>query len=433
MALVQSNLPHKHTTMDIILENLRCFAGRHEAPIKPITILTGENSAGKSTFMAAVAAVQDVYGFPIRPGLNSPPYSLGYFDTIATYEANTFSLGFRPKRETHSELTEAIATYSGNKGLVEISRFECNSADLDAILKFSGTGSKRTVEYDIKRGQKSLKGRSVVPGMRSGRHFIPINELLYLTLFHGSNGAKDAQEFERVGMALFRMFSSSPASGDTLSLAPIRTRPRRTYDDLSDEFSPEGEHIPFALSRVLADPELSTLLIRFGEASGLYQSLDVLMLGSNDGAPRQVIVTNSNRGDNLIDVGYGVSQVLPVIVQAIIAESATHMMLQQPEVHLHPRAQAALGSFIVALARERRMEFVIETHSDYIIDRIRMEIARKRFQPEDVAILYFEKVGSSARIHSLQLDKNGNIMDAPPTYRDFFLREELDLMYRTEI
>ncbi len=79
------------------------------------------------------------------------------------------------------------------------------------------------------------------------------------------------------------------------------------------------------------------------------------------------------------------------------------------------------------------MEFVIETHSDYIIDRIRMEIARKRFQPEDVAILYFEKVGSSARIHSLQLDKNGNIMDAPPTYRDFFLREELDLMYRTEI
>src|SRR5881396_1662040 len=75
---------------------------------------------------------------------------------------------------------------------------------------------------------------------------------------------------------------------------------------------------------------------------------------------------------NLVDVGYGVSQALPILVDTLQRPAADEVfLLQQPEVHLHPRAQAELGSFFVSQAGKKR-RFVIETHSDYLVDRVRM-------------------------------------------------------------
>jgi predicted ATPase len=88
----------------------------------------------------------------------------------------------------------------------------------------------------------------------------------------------------------------------------------------------------------------------------------------------QLQVKIAGSGINLVDVGYGVSQVLPIIVDAIREPPRSTFLLQQPEVHLHPRAQAELGSFLGALAKQQQKRFIIETHSDYMIDRIRMDI-----------------------------------------------------------
>ena len=75
-------------------------------------------------------------------------------------------------------------------------------------------------------------------------------------------------------------------------------------------------------------------------------------------------------------------------------------------------------------------QFVVETHSDYIIDRVRMEIARGTIPAEDVGILYLEKCDFETRVHSLELSQTGDILNAPPSYRAFFLQEELNLLYR---
>ena len=125
-----------------------------------------------------------------------------------------------------------------------------------------------------------------------------------------------------------------------------------------------------------------------------------------------------------MDVGYGVSQVLPII-DCLRGEEGETFLLQQPEVHLHPSAQAELGSFLGVLAKEQKKRFVIETHSDYLVDRIRMDIRDKRgITPEDVSLLYFERRNGEAHIHELSLDDQGNILDPPPGYRSFFLEEE---------
>lgn len=106
-------------------------------------------------------------------------------------------------------------------------------------------------------------------------------------------------------------------------------------------------------------------------------------------------------------------------------------LLQQPEVHLHPRAQSELGTFLGTLAKSTGKMFLVETHSDHLFDRIRMDVRDGKesrdglnLKPEDVSNLYFERRGSEVEIYSIELDTEGNLIGAPDSYRKFFLNEE---------
>jgi predicted ATPase len=134
---------------------------------------------------------------------------------------------------------------------------------------------------------------------------------------------------------------------------------------------------------------------------------------------------------NIMDVGYGVSQGLPILVDV---RSQTHsvLLLQQPEVHLHPRAQAELASLFVASYKKNNNHFMIETHSDYIIDRIRILAKKRVIDPDDVSILYFAPERNAVRIHNISLDDNGDLEGVPDGYRDFFIRESDRLLGFTD-
>ena len=91
---------------------------------------------------------------------------------------------------------------------------------------------------------------------------------------------------------------------------------------------------------------------------------------------------------------------------------------------MHPSAQAALGGLFCSIAEKGR-QVIVETHSDYLLDRVRMDIRDKKtaLKPEDVSILYFEPGELEVKIHSLRLDELGNVLDAPPGYGQFFMDE----------
>jgi len=179
----------------------------------------------------------------------------------------------------------------------------------------------------------------------------------------------------------------------------------------------------------LAEPDrwktLFFALDSFGSQSGLFSKVEVRRLGES-GDPFQIQVQIEGITVNLIDAGYGVSQALSIVVDCLRGEEGGTFLLQQPEVQLHPRAQAELGSFLGVLAKQQNKRFVIETHSDYLVDRIRMDIRdSKDLTPEDVSLLYFERKNGQANIHRLHLDEHGNLLNPPPGYRDFFLEEAL--------
>jgi predicted ATPase len=167
----------------------------------------------------------------------------------------------------------------------------------------------------------------------------------------------------------------------------------------------------------------------FGRASGLFEELSLRTLGKTDSDPFQIMIKIAGPPSNLIDVGYGVSQVLPVIVDLVRGQRQQTYLLQQPEVHLHPRAQAALGSFLCEFARSSRSRVLVETHSDYIIDRVRADVRdKKNISHRDVVILFFERSGYDIKIHPIELDAQGNLHRQPAGYRTFFMEEERRLL-----
>ena len=221
-----------------------------------------------------------------------------------------------------------------------------------------------------------------------------------------------------------------------LALAPFRTEPSREYSHAQSQakLTSDGRHIPDKLMKLSSSDEakfqhLQASLTVFGEQSGLFREIKIKRLIRNSNYPFSIMVkTTQGRWSNIKDVGYGVSQILPVIAEIILSRRHQSFLLQQPEVHLHPRAQAAFATFVVNFTKVRR-QFVIETHSDFILERLKYEIEQGNIAPDDVGILFFDTEGKDTKIHQIDLGKDGLPKEVPPlSYRKFF-REELDRVW----
>ena len=215
---------------------------------------------------------------------------------------------------------------------------------------------------------------------------------------------------------------------ELIPIAPLRSKPKRTYDPVRETASPEGEHIPMLMMRLDRTDKnrwnkLHDDLVVFGKSSGMFSDIAVKRHGRQMSDPFQLQVkVRAGSRANIMDVGYGVSQSLPILVD-VRSHRQSIFLLQQPEVHLHPRAQAELASLFVASYKKNRNYFMIETHSDYIIDRIRILAKKKVINPDDVSILYFAPERNAVKIHNISLDANGDLEGVPDGYRDFFIRE----------
>src|ERR1700731_2025083 len=113
--------------MELYLENVRCFCGSHNIPIRPLTLLVLENSSGKSTFLAMLSRVAQPDFPSMRPSFNIAPFDLGNFDSIATFKrgpypaVDTFSVGF--KQDILTTKLSLVATYENFRGQPRLSKF----------------------------------------------------------------------------------------------------------------------------------------------------------------------------------------------------------------------------------------------------------------------------------------------------------------------
>lgn len=459
----------------IKLKNYRCFKGEQRARIAPLTILVGENSTGKSSFLAMVRALWNLQYNHRVPNFNEEPFDFGTFNNIAFFGKDdedtrkNFSAGFRFNYGTHESqeylpiwfefeferrgtapFPTKIAMKNVKKNLkVTLNSSDDNLAQVDIQTKRGIWKSKEIPNY-IKLFEENrvasfpfimkvikpinlTQSRGTILGVVPEIHGIDYTEVLNNDSIKISK--YDWDQIEKLSdaiyfaMAIYHLGSPRPHAS-----SPVRSKPMRIYQPKLFARDPEGNFVPIYFTHLYETErhrwyDIKGKLEAFGSESGLFDRISIRRYGDQDGGPFQVDVRRSSeqcgdRNRNLIDMGYGVSQILPVATELLRDDRTPLLLLQQPEVHLHPSAQAALGTLLLQTARKEQI-VIVESHSDHLLNRIRMDVRDGvgDSKPEDVSILYFENSDAGSVIHSLRIDEQGNVVDAPKSYGRFFMDE----------
>lgn len=422
------------------MEEVRCFAERQQFKIRPLTFLVGENSTGKTTALACFQVLAN-YLKSGEVDFNAEPYSMGIFKDIVRNsrpKGNAFKLGFTFTGD--QEDVEYTVECVQKKDSLEpaIKSVTIKFTDGEIVFKTEDTNDLPSIEisnYDDKLDKYHID-------ITNSPYILDLNSFysiayeaigLGIRSRYGDASKKALQNYlkrkcDNIGSIQIPVFSTSP----------VRSRPKRTYDPTREFNDPEGSNIPMRLMRIASTKKdewevLKQQLVEFGKASGLFENIEIQNLGGSMGAPFQLKVKVRGPNSNIIDVGYGVSQILPILVHILSPPPIsqwqnTYFLLQQPEVHLHPRAQAQLSSLLATSASQGNQSFIVETHSDYMIDRARIEIRKGTISPEDVSLVYLEPTGRVVNVHNIGFDKTGNMVGVPTHYRGFFMKEYRRLM-----
>ena len=218
-------------------------------------------------------------------------------------------------------------------------------------------------------------------------------------------------------------------------LEPIHLKPKAQYNRTEIKTT-DPSYILCEMAEMKKNnnwKKISEELNKFGNDSKLFQDLDIDISNENNGeSPFSIKVTVDKLKSDITNVGYGVSQFLPVLANVIMSDSKKYntFLMQQPETHLHPRVNSEFATLMFNRINKykEKYKFICETHSDYIIQRARIEIKEKKLKPEDFLILYFELKNGEAKIYPITIDSNGNIENQPDSYKAFFLSEDYKLL-----
>ena len=270
-------------------EGIRCFYEPQSAPIRPITLLVGENSSGKSTFLALCRIAYTIAGNSLKAlPFNEPPFLLGAYDQIASYRggrsgrAKSFSITVSVGSDADQASVHTEFVSRGGQPAVRVVRLTAGEYLLQA------TRPGRTAEHPVvirSPLHKTPLGLSV--------DFDDVDELplaLWVTATAAASGFPG--DYEVILRALKSLRSAFP--GRPYAFAPIRTNPLRTYDPVSPDPKPEGSHVPMlmaALSRSVTKRDwvaLQSALNEFGSGSGLFEGIEIVNKGKKASDPFQV-------------------------------------------------------------------------------------------------------------------------------------------------
>jgi predicted ATPase len=233
-------------------------------------------------------------------------------------------------------------------------------------------------------------------------------------------------------------------------LGPLRSIPERLYSWSGNDPLDVGWQGQNAVQAVLAGRErrlnwkwrsptkpfeqvIAAWLVRLG----LLHSFSVEPIAP-DRDEYEVKVKTAPRSEEvkLTDVGFGVSQVLPVVVQCFYAAANSTVLIEQPEIHLHPSVQAALADLFIAAVRaredstDRGLQLIVESHSEHLLRRLQRRIAEGEISERDVALYFCYSGPNGSDMDRLEVNTYGDILNWPP---DFFGDEVEDVAVQAEV
>ncbi|MFC1902661.1 AAA family ATPase [Chloroflexota bacterium] len=442
----------------VFLDNFRGFT-RTLLQVRDVNFFVGENSTGKTSILALIKLLGTPH-FWFEQRFYTDEVKLGMFKDIVSVNSpdkSYFRIGFADitgKESGESDNTDVsyafLCTFEEEEGMPIINHYTLVTMGKQYRVHFGNKSIKYKSEGECKlvneyEYMNTLFSNWATSHQVIGKDYtsmkIPLarkQALLYVPSF-----LEDIVKKERGGVTSRRKlppYLIRTAFEDVVWLAPIRTKPLRTYDTYRLDYSPEGEHTPYLIKKLLsrrtkdqreqADRFVS-FIEDFGRDSGLFKSISIKDYDRRiKTSPFELDIILTEEALSVDNVGYGVSQALPIIVELFAQEKNTWFTIQQPEIHLHPKAQTALGDILYILNQLENKRFVVETHSDFTIDGYRLRYKGKEDKRKpDTHIVFFERKTNNNVLYSIDILETGEISpNQPPAYRDFFIKEEMKLL-----
>ena len=387
----------------IAVEGFKSIAKRQEIEIAPLTILAGANSSGKSSIMQPLLMLKQTLEAPYDPG----PLLIDGSNLAFTRVEEFLS---RINGTYHPFLKAEVSTE--NVGL-------------------SITFVKRA-GLEIQEETYILPGENVTlrPRMSS-------EELRTLLVNHWA-GPADLLAVDRYRSFLIPKYDGSPPTSilypelgieDVIYVPGLRGNPARTYPVAAVGPSFPGKFSNYVASLILQwqkdTPEKPEQLIEDLQHTGLARLLVARRVSDVAIQLHVALDDNPRRADDIADVGFGVSQILPVLVALRAADPGRLVYLEEPEIHLHPRAQTKLAD-ILAGAAKRGVRVVAETHSTLLLTAIQTLVAKGELSPDLVKLHWFQRDPKTGvtQVSSANLDENGAFGDWPEDFDEVALDAE---------
>ncbi|WDF55773.1 AAA family ATPase [Mucilaginibacter sp. KACC 22063] len=465
--------------MKISIENFKAIRSLADYELKPLTVLSGVNSSGKSSLIQLLLLLKQTLQLDSTKNpllLNGDFYQVGSFKDILTNKdlSKSLKVGFEFSKEedialnTGKRITlfDAYETFTIK---VEVT-FEQHDEQIGIsdffILYQLPTGDKREqyVRFQTIVGENTkykIEASNLLFGDELWGTDANVTDLQFSSIFpnyyeitelevaegtkrseeniHQQNTTKYFPKIAGIKSLLDRKFASVSYIG------PLREQPKDLYPMSSrkrhvgnlGEFTAQvlenfaGETINF-LNPALAPSGISYEAIEVPLLTGVkIWMCDIFKIGKDifskkQGESYSIVLTNDAGIETTIKhVGFGISQVLPIIVEGLLMEIDGTLILEQPEIHLHPKVQSLLFDFLYSLVLQGK-NVIIETHSDHFITRMRRRIAES--QNEDLLnalnLTFIEAQDGEVYFEIIELDDMGTIDYFP---EDFIEQSNLEL------
>lgn len=457
---------YKHTPQmefqlqSIQLENFKCFKKSPEILFSKLTILTGANSSGKSSIIQGIMGTLQSKGFPFVFSSNGRYVNMGDFsDMVHLHKVNSeIKISTKFYAEKENVFLEIKTGWKRNRinNLPTLNSLKCNGTffklsitkknkkyyldytynpDKDPEVTPQSKSALETIFSVIKlpsQGEQSNSSDIVDP---SNDYFLP-RKFNNLEVVIDENG--DIQNINSDNLRtriywLKGVFTNIEAKSNLISsfrLHPSRTHLEQSQDVLKVKKFGEGYLDQIIKWENSKNPKLQDLISTTTDL-GLIYSIETKRMG---GGRYDQIVTTSNAGikDSLSDVGFGISQFLPILVADLQLHRGSLLIVAEPEIHLHPRVQSRFGSYIVKCVNEKNKHYILETHSEYLLNRLRLSIVKGDLQEKDLRVYYLENKKGEAVISQLKFNKKGAIENAPKDFFDTYLMDVKEIALNVE-
>lgn len=392
-------------------ENYKAFRAREHIELRPLTVFIGRNSSGKSS----VARLPILLGRSLVPKPRAPLVFDG--DDV------DFGASFRDVVHNRNErLPIGVGVeWIDAKGMthsldVKVQFFSEDDVRMQVVTHFTLVVGGTTIASWDWNGNGDPKGgleyidklRPEMPVRALFRGFYPFNVPSWY---------RGMEELLRVEVAVTSLMTLGEVLLSAVYLGPFRKVPEREYR------FPEGHVYEVGAHGALAPQALVSDAVRGGrvivdDVGRWYQkhlggfSLDVNLVGSGASLVLRH-PTEPGVDVNLLDTGVGLNQVLPVIVQRHLAaqgHGAPLEIIEQPELHLHPGAHGDLADLYVESILKNESRFLVETHSDNFVLRLRRRIAEGRLPTDDFALYWVDDdLAASPKIRRIRIDDRGEV------------------------